>query len=135
MTVRPKVIFARHINPKNTSTVSEDPISERLSPNSKTARVGTNTRHLITFLDNQGLLSNSETHELLRQCILMDEDLRRCQRIKWVMTQQEIFFQPKLGGRARKTEFIGPEVKRNIYEVSEVGQGFILAHTCGEGGE
>lgn len=101
---------------------------------SKTAYIGTNTRRFIAFLDEQGISNRDETLELLRQCALMDDDLKRCQRIKWLMTQQEIFFQPKLGGRPRRTALEGREMKGSIFEVADIMENFILVDTCGQRG-
>jgi hypothetical protein len=101
---------------------------------SKTANVGINTRRFITFLDEQGTFSNNETQELLQQCTLMADDLKRCQRVKWLVFQHELFFEPRLGGRPRLTAFQGSELKGNIYEVADIGENFILADMCGQGG-
>ena len=79
-------------------------------------------------------VSGDETQELLRQCMLMEDDLMRCQRIKWLMFQHEMFFEPRLGGRLRRTTVQGSEVKGNTYEVADVGENFILVVTCGMGG-
>jgi len=60
----------------------------------------------------------------------MDDDLKRCQRIKWLMTQQDLFFEPKLGGKHRRIAFQGEKVTGNIYEVVDIGENFVLANTC-----
>ena len=117
-------------NSPHSPTVSQDPISERLSPMSKTAYVGTNARRFVTFLDEQGALNKDETQELLRQCTTMEDDLKRCKRIGWLMTQQELFFEPRLGGRHRRIAFQGNEVTGKIYEVTDIGENFVLADTC-----
>jgi hypothetical protein len=101
---------------------------------SKTTYIGTNTRHFITFLNEQGALSQDETQALLRQCMTMDDDLKRCQRVKWLMTQQELFFEPKLGGRHRRLTFQGEKITGNTYEVVDIGDNFVLANTCDERG-
>ncbi|KIM85846.1 hypothetical protein PILCRDRAFT_817087 [Piloderma croceum F 1598] len=115
--------------------LSQDPISERLSPMSKTTYIGTNTRRFIKFLNEQGALSRDETHALLRQCTTMDDDLKRCQRVKWLMTQQELFFEPRLGGRHRQIAFQGEKVTGNTYEVVDIGENYVLANTCDERGQ
>lgn len=51
------------------------------------------------------------------------------------MTQQDIYFQPRLGGRQRRTTLEGRVIKGSIFEVADLGENFILVHTCGQGGQ
>ena len=49
------------------------------------------------------------------------------------MTQQELFFEPRVGGKARRTVLQGTAVKGK-FEVADIGENFILADICDEGG-
>lgn len=49
------------------------------------------------------------------------------------MTQQELFFEPRLAGRARRTMLQGPGIQ-GTYEVADIGENFVLADMCDEEG-
>lgn len=75
----------------------------------------------------------SDSHHF-RQLTPMEDDLKRCRRIKWLMFQQDLFFTSRLGGKPRRATLQGCEVKGNIYVVADIGENFVLADTCGHGG-
>ncbi|KII91110.1 hypothetical protein PLICRDRAFT_37800 [Plicaturopsis crispa FD-325 SS-3] len=111
--------------------LESDPILDHLDPTSKTTRVAANVRSLATFLNEQGIWADKDAQETIRVSHDMENDLKRSQRVKWVLHQSEIYFEPKLGGHARLVQLTGEEVE-GLYKITAVHENYVLANKRNE---
>lgn len=97
----------------------------------KIDQTGTNTNRFIDFLSKRGYLEG-DTDELLRQCELMDDNLRRRRRVEWIMTQHDVFFKQPVGGKSRHTALEGNALK-GAFRIADIGENFALVQTYDNG--
>lgn len=67
-----------------------------------------------------------DTSRSLDFCRVLEEDLKRCQRVTWLLFRYDIFFHPKLGGRTRGVTLEGEQVDCH-YEIAVIKDNFVLA--------
>ncbi|KZP28128.1 hypothetical protein FIBSPDRAFT_927789 [Athelia psychrophila] len=97
----------------------------------KIDQIGTNTSRFIDFLSKKGYLEG-DIYELLRQCELMDDNLRRQRRVEWIMTQHDVFFKQPVGGKSRHTALEGDALK-GTFRIADLGENFVLVQTYDNG--